>query len=336
MTSFSYSRIDYYYDKEEQCVHISYNEDSVFIVDIQDHVDILNCGKKFILHNDCSYPYYISNNKKITLLEFIFKFDYHNSEYIFVNNNNDDFRRNNVKIHHEYHDTIREKYQIFEYLQGHYNKYGIDAFIMKNPIWVVDVSTNEISNDKLLMYCEKNTLVTLCRQSYQKIIDYEKIQRNKITWYRCDNGYIIGSCNGKKMYIHQVITGCFGNGRGTSNVSVDHIDRDPLNNTMINLRIATREDQEQNTKGIAPKTKRARQSVARALPECVTQEMMKKYVVYYYNIVDKKKNKAREYFCVEGHPKLQKRWESTKSNKISIMDKLHQANQKVEELDINV
>lgn len=326
------STVEYWYNNEENCVHISYNEDSECIVDIQDHINILNSGKKFVLRGDRGYPYYTSNNKQVTLLEFIYKFDYYKSEYVFINGNIDDFRRNNVKIYHEYHNKIHEKYQIVDYIQGHYNNYGIDAFVMKNPIWVINDNGNEI----LLMFCEKDTIIKLCIQSYQKLLDYEKQNNEKITWFLCANGYIAGKTRNKQLYIHQVITGCFGNGRGTSDVSVDHIDRDPLNNMMENLRIATREEQEQNSKGIAPKTKRTRQVNARPLPEGITQEMLKKYVVYYYNIIDKEKNKAREYFRVEGHPKLQKSWESSKSNKISIMDKLHQANQKVEELDVNM
>ena len=45
---------------------------------------------------------------------------------------------------------------------------------------------------------------------------------NKITWYKMLNGYIACHLN---IYIHQVITGCIGNGKGTTNASVDHIDR---------------------------------------------------------------------------------------------------------------
>jgi HNH endonuclease len=329
MTCVLYSNPEYWYDKEENCVHIIYQEDCVFIVDIQDHIDILNSGKRFLVREDRGYPYYTVNGKQVTLLEFIYRFNYLTSEYIFINGNFDDFRRSNVQIFHEYHKTIQNKYEIIQYISGHYNNYGIDAFIMKNPVWIVNDDGKEI----LQMFCEKTTLTKLCKQSYQKILDYEKMHDEKITWFLCANGYIAGKIKNKQLYIHQVITGCFGNGRGTSNVSVDHIDRDPLNNMMENLRIATREEQEQNSKGIAPKTKRARQTKARPLPDGITQGMLKKYVVYYYNIVDKSKNKARDFFSVEGHPNLQKRWESTKSNKVSIMEKLHQANQKVEELD---
>jgi hypothetical protein len=158
----------------------------------------------------------------------------------------------------------------------------------------------------------------------------------KLTWYRNVNGYI-GACEGlnrKSYYMHQIIMGCYGNGRGTGNVSVDHIDRNPLNNSLENLRVANREEQQQNTKGTLPGTKRERQQNARPLPDGITQDMLRKYVVYYYNVYDKVNDKAREYFRVEGHPKLKPRcWETSKSNHIRIQDKLAAANKVVDDLE---
>jgi hypothetical protein len=103
-----------------------------------------------------------------------------------------------------------------------------------------------------------------------------------------------------------------------------------------NLRIATREMQEQNTKGIMDGTKRERQKNARQLPEGVTQSMLRKYVVYYYNVYNKEKNLSRHYFRVEKHPKLEKIWETTKSEKVSILEKLRQANKVVDDLEKNI
>ena len=89
------------------------------------------------------------------------------------------------------------------------------------------------------MYCGSESLCVLCPNGYQKILDYEKNENDdkKITFCRNSGGYVTGSNN---LYIHQIITGCNGNGKGTKEISVVHIDQNPLNNSMDNLRIATR------------------------------------------------------------------------------------------------
>ena len=194
-----------------------------------------------------------------------------------------------------------------------------------------------IENEKeyWLMYCEKDTIIKLCQKSFDKIKEYEntKNEGNKITFFRHQNGYI---CSTTKLYVHQIITDCYGNGQGTLNVSVDHIDQDPLNNTWENLRIATRKEQEQNSKGIKPGTKRERKHNAQNLPDGITQSTMKKYVVYYKDYADKEKTQLREYFRIESHPKLDKLWSTTKSCKITIQEKLLQANKVVDDLENDI
>jgi hypothetical protein len=127
--------------------------------------------------------------------------------------------------------------------------------------------------------------------------------------------------------------GCYGNGKGTKNISVDHIDQNPLNNTYDNLRIATREEQEQNSKGIKAGTKRARKRDAKPLPDGIEQHMLKKCVVYYEDYADKEKKHLRQYFKIEKHPKLNKIWIGCKSNSVSIQYKLAEANKKFDELN---
>lgn len=183
------------------------------------------------------------------------------------------------------------------------------------------------------MFCEQDSLCYIDQQSLEKIREFEKINNNnkKLTFYKHQNGYIL--CSGNNLYIHQVIMDCYGNGSGTKNISVDHIDRDPLNNRFDNLRIASRIEQENNSKGIQEGTKRERKHNAQPLPEGITQDMLKKYVVYYRECYNKEKQLFREFFRVESHPKQSKEWIGTKSEKVTIVDKLKAANLYVTQLD---
>jgi hypothetical protein len=81
--------------------------------------------------------------------------------------------------------------------------------------------------------------------------------------------------------------------------------------------------------------KRERKQNAQTLPPGITHHMMKKYVVYYREIMNLKtgKQQQREYFKVESHPKLDKPWISSKSVKISLIEKLNDANQVVTDLE---
>lgn len=86
--------------------------------------------------------------------------------------------------------------------------------------------------------------------------------------------------------------------------------------------------------------KRERKHTAQILPPGITHHMMKKFVVYYRETMYLKNGKTqpREYFKVESHPRLKKPWVSSKSVKISLIEKLNDANQVVadlEELDSN-
>jgi hypothetical protein len=313
------------------CGVIEYNN-KTYLVDLSDKDRIINFNKTFVFANkDDLYPSYSYNYKRFTYLDFIFSFNQESVHYIFKNENPLDLRRCNVEIYHFYHKNILEKYTVIECINGHYLTMGQDANIMKNPIWKI----KENNKEYLLMYCEKNTICKLCIESYQKILEYEINKNNgkKITWFKLQNGYIMGSAD---LYIHQIIMGCYGNGKGTKNISVDHIDQNSLNNALENLRLATRKEQEQNSKGIKPGTKRERKTSAKDLPEGITQDMLKKYVVYYQEWLDTEHTKQREFFKVEKHPKLDKPWATTKSNKSSIQEKLAEANKVVDDLETDI
>ena len=310
------------------CGTITLNN-KVYFVDFKDKDNIINFNKNFVFIDGDKedYPSYTYNYKRFTYLEFIFNYNSESVYFNFKNNNKYDLRHSNVEIYHFYHKIIMEKYNVIEYITGHYLTLGQDAGIMKNPLWKI------IENDKeyLLMYCEKDTVCKLSFDSYQKILDYEKNIDKKLTWYKHQNGYILCSLN---IYIHQIITGCYGNGKGTKNISVDHIDRNPLNNTLDNLRITTQEEQQNNTKGILPGTLKERSS-KKDLPEGISYDMFKKYVYYNREFYDKDKKKERDFFRVE-HPKLDKPWCTSKSNKISIQEKLSKANKVVDDLEKDI
>jgi len=322
--------LSYNFDANLNCGIICFN-DKFVLIDFIDLFSIINFSKNFIHYYpyEKDYPYYLRNNQKISYLEYIFKYDSSNIEYKFKNGNKYDLRKNNIEIIHSYHNVILSNYNVIEYNLGHFSETGKDAYVIKNPMWKI----NDNNNIYWLMYCEKNIIIKLCELSINKINEYEINHYNgkKNTFFIHSNGYIHSTSG---LYIHQIIMGCYGNGKGTLNISVDHIDQDPLNNTYNNLRIATREEQEQNSKGIKEGTKRARKTSAIELPEGITQEMMPKYVYYLKEYRNKEKTLSREFFRIEKHPNLDKKcWATSKSNNISIQDKLKQAINKLEELN---
>ena len=332
-TTLSTMKPNYGTNEELNCGTINYG-DKTYYVDHKDKDRIINFNKNFIfINNDDDYPSYSHNYKRFTYLDFIFNYNSENVCYVFKNNNKYDLRCCNVETYHSYHQIVSQNYNIIEYIKGHFKNIGQNANIMKNPLWRV----TENDKEYLLMYCEKDTICKLCPESYQKILDYEKTINKKLTFFKCSNGYIQAHIPGEKiLYIHQIITGCYGNGQGTKNISVDHIDQNPLNNTWNNLRIATRKEQEQNSNGIKEGTKRERKYNAQELPEGITQNMMKKYVIYYNEWLNKEHTKKREFFKIEKHPKLDKPWSTTKSNKVTIQEKLNQANKVVDDLDNDI
>lgn len=157
----------------------------------------------------------------------------------------------------------------------------------------------------------------------------EKVQRvlgkNRPTWTLMQCGYISTRFEYDTFYLHAHLMGHRGEGQG--NDSVDHINRNPLDNRMKNLRIASQSVQNEN------RGKKARAKNAKELPEGLTQENLPKFVVYYNECYHKALNKYREFFTVE-HSSLTKRWMTSKSVSISIKDKLKSAIEKVFELGL--
>ena len=291
--------------------------------------------------SDCKFPFYRHNLKNITLFQCLYKLKPDELIIEYKNGDCTDLRYGNINIYHMYHTKITDEYKVLEYKQGHYSSLGKEAYCLKNPIWkVIDKTTEDISEYYYVMYCELDKIVKFDELAFEQIYNFIMTHNSgsNITWFQMKNGYIGGHIriNGKDtvLYMHQVIMNYFGNGKGTSSESIDHIDRDVLNNRSSNLRIVTTEVQQSNQKHVVEKVKKTRQKTARPLPDGITQDMLPKYVNYYIEHYGKDKACSREFFRIESHPMLEKDWATTKSGKVSLLAKLQQAKDKLVELDI--
>jgi hypothetical protein len=194
----------------------------------------------------------------------------------------------------------------------------------------------------------KECVFMFCRPSGYTLLDKETIPRIReingrlVTWFIMQNGYVASHMRTdaglRIVYLHQFLTGHFGNGKGQD--SIDHANRNKLDNRLTNLRVATQSEQNAN------RGKVARKHNARPLPDDIQPTDIPKFVVYYK---EKHGNGMREFFTVEKHPLqvlkekgvkdarteqlVNKRWASSKSGTMTVQKKLEQATEYVRWLD---
>jgi hypothetical protein len=166
--------------------------------------------------------------------------------------------------------------------------------------------------------------------------DYVNIEKLQKSWSINNGGYIYNNNTNDDLYLHQIILKNLESNPFPNIYSVDHINRDKLDNRRENLRWASQATQNQN------RDKKKRSKSAKPLPDGITQDMMKIYVNY--NSEGKVDTPAyRNFFRVEKHPLLDKFhkdkdnkakvWSTTKSCEFTIQEKLEMANKFVKDLD---
>jgi len=310
---------------ENDIWRVDYDNRPSFIIDTEQLEKMINFAKRFIFFNPNDiYPSYAVNYKRVSLLEFLYGVNPCTECYTFKNENSTDMRSINVCLTNPVFYELTKQYNVVRYLNNEIVvTAGRYAGEIKNHMCEIKTSDDET---QYLMMCNQDKLCKLCPISYEKILDYEKNHDKKIIWSYHTNGYILGN---NKLFMHQVIMDCYGNGKGTRTVSVDHIDQERMNNTWNNLRIATRKEQEQNSTGIKQGTKRARKVDTHPYPEGITHDMLPKYIHYPKPEEYGTNGKTRTYFVVEKHPTLiankKKQLCSSKSEKVSPEEKLQQA-----------
>ena len=262
-------------------------------------------------------PFHLDNNAKtIYLIDKIMK-DKCSDNIKFIDNNIYNYCKNNLKIVDDeiiyYNEDI---YKVLDKINGHTSKMGKSAGIMKNSIF----KTINLNSQEIQYFMECNDEYTIISKDSIKKIQY--FEKQKLTWYKLANGYIgshaVINNNDTILYLHQHLMDYYGNGLKKNTKTIDHINRDKLDNRLENLRLATQSEQNINT------NKRKRKKNAIKLPDGLTQDMLPKYVVYYRECYNREKDLYRDFFKIEKHPKYKGTICSSKSNKLSIQDKLEE------------
>jgi len=278
--------------------------------------------------NDDDNLWYFNNFKTDRKLINIIFPEKENYEIKFINNDYNDYRSSNIIFTEDkkFIDNFIDPpgYEILEKGNSHLIKEGTCAGEYRNMYW-------KVKKDNLtyyLMHIKDDLYTKISKRDIKKVLFFKD---KRPTWRLFQNGYVTCTINiadkQKVYYLHQLILDVHDEDLTSFEKTVDHINCDKLDNRRDNLRLVNMSVQNAN------RGKSARRCDANELPDNLTQKDLPKYIIYRKEILDKETNRYREYFYIQNHPKLEKTWETTKSNKVSIREKLKLAKLKLEYLD---
>ena len=302
------------------------------IVNIKDGI-LINKLKKldensFIFDSENKIWIYCNYKSKIPFINILYPDD-KIKEIDFKNNNVNDYQRDNLIITYDekYLDNfiVPDEYKIIEKGISYKITEGKFARQYRNMYWKVKDSDNMTY---YLMHIKNNIYTKISKRDIDKILNFKNVRP---VWYLNLNGYIGTTIriNNKiyNIYLHQLIMDVHDEDLTNFEKTVDHINRDKVDNRRQNLRLVNMSIQNSN------RDKPERRKDACDLPDGLSQSDLPKYIVYRKEILNHDTDNYREYFYICNHPKLDKNWETTKSMKITIKEKLKLAKLKLQELN---
>ena len=264
--------------------------------------------------------------KEKSLIEILFEVnDY--KQIKFKNDDDNDYRLDNIEIIYNDKKIIKdpENVKILERGNPKIVVGGAYHGQEKNHYWKVKDDTGKY----YIMNVNNNIYTKISVDDKDKMLNFNG---TRPAWHLHTTGYITTTVPHNEgyltLYLHQYIMDTHLENNTNMKKTVDHINRDKLDNRRENLRFATMTEQNLN------KGKQKRQKNACDLPAGINQSDLPIHICYNKRCYNKENDSWREFFTIEkNHPKLTTPWSSSKSNNVSIQDKLEQAKLKLKHLN---